>query len=99
MKDKKRSMPNGLKRRNNKKNSKERVKAKLPEEVMGICLQCGVNLYEKEKLPRMIVNEKGETKGSIRKWGIGCPDFKRCAQPFKSLNSSPFLRISNREYN
>jgi hypothetical protein len=67
-----------LKRRNNKRNKKERVKAKLPKEVTSICSQCGVNLYGKEKLPRRIVNEKREKGGAIHKWCTGCPDFKPC---------------------
>ena len=71
-------MTHELKRRNNKRNRQERVRVKLPKKVTGICSQCRVNLYGKYKLPRRIVNEKGENGGAIHKWCIGCPDFKPC---------------------
>ena len=51
-------MTNELKRRNNKKNKRDREKAKLPQIVTGICSQCKVNLYGEKKLPLMVVDTK-----------------------------------------
>ena len=69
-------MTNELKRRNNKKNKRDREKAKLPEIVTGICSQCKVNLYGEKKLSLMVVDTK-----EGRKWRVGCPDFKPCQCP------------------
>ena len=71
-------MINELKRRNNKKNKRDRKKAKLPLIVTGICSQCEVNLYGKKKLPLMVVDTKEGKKWTGRKWRVGCPDFKPC---------------------